>query len=370
MKAIINSGTYDEIIDQLRALDSNTDSLDMGRLKLHEFNIPQIINMINAIPEQVRILDLGSYGSNQLYKKSNSELDQIFSALSHKNLDNLIMQHTGFICGKGRPDSMEEKASLIALWPKTLKIYDLSYQDLHRQTPQEFGLLFAVKPPQATTLNLGSNGFHLVPAKKTKEIMELIPPNFNALTFNLETSTDQFRQNYPALEFKQVLMSIPSGITTLDLDFTQIHRLSTDYLNQLEGALPAITTLCLCGPEIVQMSTAQLDALTKMVPNAQEIIVKDYSGNMVTSEKIQYLQSNVEEKARQVVVKTSFALSQLEKGVPNESGKQTRRHLPEGVLQHTSEFFHRGDAISKGIKALRGHDNDVKKSDTDSPEMK
>jgi hypothetical protein len=312
MKAIINRGTYSQIIDQLMALDSNTDSLDMGRLELHEFNTQQIINMINAIPEQVRILDLGSYGSNRLYRKSNDELGEIFSALSHKNLDNLIMQHTGFICGNGRSNSMAEKASLIALWPQTLKIYDLSYQDLHRQTPEEFGLLFAVKPPQATTLNLGNNGFQFVPARTTAEIMKLIPPNFHTLTFDMYTGSDAFKQNYPALEFKTVLMSIPSNITTLDLGFTQIHRLSTDYLNQLEGALPAITTFCVCGPEINQMLTEQLDALTKIVPNVQEIIVKDYSGNIVTSEKIRYLQYKVEERieqARQKVVQTSRARS-------------------------------------------------------------
>ena len=367
MKATINIGTYDEIIGQLGALAPEADALDMGRLQLHQFSTEQIVNMINAIPEQVKILDLGSYGSNQLYQKSNEELAQIFYAIGHKNLDNLIMQHTGFICGRGRPASIEDKAALIDLWPKTLKIYDLSYQDLHRQTPEEFGVLFAVKPPKATTLNLGCNSFDLESAEKISQILRLIPSDFNTLIFELATSTERFKINYPASEFKKVLMAIPSSIINLDLGFTQIHRLSVDYLSQLEEALPAITTFSVCGPEIDQMSREQLDSLAKIVPNAEEIIAKDYSGSVVTSANIKYLESRIENQAQKSAMKTIFALSQLDKGVPDKNGNPTRRTPPEDIITHLSEFFPRNEAIRKGIKAIRENDANKSKLDTNSP---
>ena len=368
MKATINIGPYDEIIGQLQALDSMANELDMGRLRLHQFSTEQIVNMINSIPEQVKILDLGSYGSNYLYEKSRTELAQIYAATGRKNLDQLILQHTGIILNpQGGIKTREELVQLIALWPKTLKVFDLSYQDLHRSTPEDFEAIFAVKPPKATTLNLGCNSFDLESAEKMSQILKLIPSDFNTLIFELATSTERFKNNYPASEFKKILMAIPSTITNLDLDFTQIHRLSIDYLNQLEGALPAVTTFCVCGSEIDQMSKAQLVAFAKIVPNADNVVIKDYSGNIATSEKIIYFQSKIEAQAQKSAMKTIHALSQLSKGVPDQNGRPTRRAPPEDIITHLSEFFPRSEEIRKGIKALRENNAHESNSNTNSP---
>ena len=162
-------------------------------------------------------------------------------------------------------------------------------------------------------------------------------------------------------------MAIPSSIINLDLGFTQIHRLSVDYLSQLEEALPAITTFSVCGPEIDQMSREQLDALAKIVPNAEEIIAKNYSGSVVTSANIKYLESRIENKAQKLAMITIFALSQLGKGVPDKNGSPTRRTPPEDIITHLSEFFPRNEAIRKGIKAIRENDANKSKLDTNSP---
>jgi len=326
--------------------------------------------MINSIPEQVKILDLGSYGSNRLYDKSNEELAQIYFAVGQKNLDNLILQHTGITINPpdiGGFKTTEELVQLIALWPKTLKVFDLSYNELFRKTPEDFEAIFAVKPSLATTLNLGANGFEHESADKIARIMAEIHSDFHTLIYRFWSSMPSFKQNYPAIEFKKVLAAIPQSITTLDLNFSDIHNLSIDYLNPLEGALPAVNIFCVCGPEINQMSKAQLYALAKIVPNADKVVIKDYSGNIVTSETIDYFQSKIEAQAQKSAMKTIFALSQLNKGVPDHNGRPTRRTIPEDIITHLSAFFPRSEEIRKGIKAIRENDANESKSDTNSP---
>lgn len=369
MKTTIPVGTYDQIINQIIALSPETNELDMSRLKLHQFSTEQIVNLINVIPEQVKVLDLGSYGSNKLCEKPTIELAQIYSALGQKNLDQLILRYTAITVnppGMRRFKSIEELVQLISLWPKTLKIFDLSYNEFHSRTPKDFEAIFSVKPAQASILNLCERGFENESADKVAKIMAIIPSAFNTLIYRFWSDTLSFKNNYPAAEFKKILIAIPQSVTTLDLDFSDIHNLSSDYLSELENGLPHITIFCARLDELNLMSKTQLDALAKIMPDAKKVIGKDDSGNIAMSENIKYLESKLENRTQKAI----WVLSQLGKGVPDQNGKPTKKYYPQGIVEHISDFFQKSDTIRKGVTALRENNVDEMKSDTKSPKSK
>lgn len=62
-------------------------------------------------------------------------------------------------------------------------------------------------------------------------------------------------------------------------------------------------------------------------------------------------------KERKEAVSASIALSRLEKGVPNEEGKATKKPYPEDIVTHVSTFLSKNEAIRKGVRALRKHEN-------------
>lgn len=369
---IYNEQTYNEIIDQLRTLDQRTTALNISHLKFDRFSIEQIVNIINTIPEQIKILDLGSYGSNyRLHReRSKPELTQIYSAIGQKRLEQLLIR--GIFINDNT--TINELVELIKLWPQTLKVFDLGDNQFSQRTPEDFEAIFTISPSEATILDLSWNDFEKVSADNASKIMASIPPNFNTLIYTVQVSlyfsSASFKNNYPPLALKKVLTAIPKSITTLDLKSSDIHHLPTNYLSQLEGSLPSVTTFCLNADTINKMSEEQLDALTKMIPNAEKIVIKTpFDGEIATSPKIQYFEDKIEKQAQNVARKVAWALSELESTVPNTIGHSTRRALPEDITQYTADFFPRAEKIRKGIRALRYEqalkDKNVDKSDRD-----
>ena len=368
MEVIINKeSTYNNIIDQLRTLDQRTTILNISRLKFNRFSIEQIVNIINTIPEQIKILDLGSYGSNfRLHKeRSKPELTHIYSAIGQKRLEQLITR--GIYINDNT--TINELVELIKLWPKTLKIFDLGDNEFYQRAPEDFEAIFTVSPPEATILDLSLNKFERVSADKVSKIMTSIPSHFNTLIYSFWVKSNfdsaSFSSNYPPIELKKVLTAIPKSITTLDLTYSDIHHLPTDYLSQLEGSLSSVTTFCLNADAINKMSEEQLDALTKMVPNAEKIVIKtSFDGEITTSPNIQYFEDKIEKQAQNVARKITWALSELESSTPKTSGHSARRALPEDITEYTAGFFPRAEKIRKGIQDIRS--KNVAKSEQDA----